>query len=305
MTHLRPLSTAAAVACLAALPLAAQQPTHVTLGVYSFKQPTEVVRDFAAATDELERLLTRDYQKPVAVHLRVFKTYDECLDRFVAGDVDIVRFGPASYVLAKARNPRIQLLVAEQEDGKKRCHGVIAVRRDSPIRTLADLKGRTFAFGDENSTIGRYLSQAELVRNGVLAEDLKSYRYLDRHDKVFKVVEVGDFDAGAMHIATFEDLNGEKAPLREVARFVNAGKPWVARAGLDEALVQSLRRSLLSMTAEAPLKALKVHGFLATTDEDFKVIREGMKTSESFARTTRAAQPAPSTPAAQPAPGKE
>lgn len=291
MTHLRPLSAVAALSCVAALPLAAQQPTHVTLGVYSFKQPTEVVRDFAAATDELGVAMTRELGRPVAVHLRVFKTYDECLDKFVAGDVDLVRFGPASYVLAKARNPKVQLLVAEQEDGKKRCHGVIAVRNDSPVRSLAELKGKKFAFGDENSTIGRYLSQAELVKQGVYGNDLAEFRYLDRHDKVFKAVEVGDYDAGAMHIATFEDLNGDKVRLREIARFENVGKPWVARAGLDEALVVALRRSLLGMTSEAPLKALKVHGFSPTTDDDFKLVRTGMKISETFVRPTP--QPAP------------
>lgn len=269
------------LACAVAAPLAAQAPTHLTLGVYSFKRPTDVVRDFVAATDELAYLLTKECGKPVMVNLRVFKTYDEALDRFVAGEVDLVRFGPASYVLAHARNPQVQLLVAEQEDNKKRCKGVIAVRKDSPVQTLTDLKGRSFAFGDENSTIGRYLSQAELVAAGIHATDLKEYRYLDRHDKVFKAVEVGDFDAGAMHIATFEDLN-EKKQLREIARFDNVGKPWVARAGLDEQMVAALRKALLAMTKEEPLKALKVHGFLPTTDADFQLVRDGMKRSEAF-----------------------
>ncbi len=277
------------LAFLLAVPAAAQQPHTLTLGVYSWKRPTEVVRDFAPATAELTRLLSAEIGEPVDVRLRVFKTYDECLDRFVDGDIDFVRFGPASYVLAKQRNPKLQLLVAEQEDGKKRCKGVIAVRKDSPIHTLTDLKGRTFAFGDENSTIGRYLSQAELVKKGVTARELANHRYLERHDKVFKAIEIGDFDAGAMHEATFEDLN-TKGQLREIMRFDNVGKPWVARAGLDAEMVAALRKSLLGMTAAEPLQALKVHGFLPTTDEDFKLVREGMKHAERFV-------PSPSTPA--------
>jgi hypothetical protein len=36
---------------------------------------------------------------------------------------------------------------------------VIAVQKDSPLKTLAELKGKKFAFGDQNSTIGRYLAQ--------------------------------------------------------------------------------------------------------------------------------------------------
>src|SRR5262249_19169674 len=150
----------------------------LTFGVYSFKKPTEVVRDFAVATDALAAALTKDTGAAVAIQLRVFKTYDECLTRFVAGDIDIVRFGPASYVLAQQRQPKVQLLAAEQEDGKKRCKGVIVVRKESPIRSLADLKGHSFAFGDENSTIGRYLSQEQLVDAGIHADDLSSFRYL-------------------------------------------------------------------------------------------------------------------------------
>ena len=276
-----------------ALCAAAQQPAHqpapqpqlkLILGVYSWKKPTEVVRDFAPATAELTRLLEIETQRPTLITLRVFKTYDECLDKFVAGDIDLVRFGPASYVLAKGRNPHVQLLAAEQEDGKKRCHGIIVVRKDSPIRELKDLKGRKFAFGDENSTIGRYLSQAELVKAGIYADDLGGYGYLERHDKVFKQVEIGDFDAGAVHEATFEDLN-LKGQLRELVRFRNAGKPWVARAGLDKSTVTALRRALLSMTAKAPLDALKVHGFLPTCEDDFEDIRKGMKLAEGFVRS--------------------
>jgi len=278
---------AAALAVLASA--IAQEPAQerpartLTFGVYSFKKPTEVVRDFAVATDALAAALTKDTGAAVALQLRVFKTYDECLTRFVAGDIDIVRFGPASYVLAQQRQPKVQLLAAEQEDGKKRCKGVIVVRKNSPIRSLADLKGHSFAFGDENSTIGRYLSQQQLVDAGIHADDLSSFRYLDRHDKVFKAVEVGDFDAGAVHIGTFEDLN-DKGQLREIARFDNVGKPWVARAGLDSKLVTALRKTLLGMTDQATLKALKCEGFLPTADEDFELVRKGMKRAELFVR---------------------
>jgi len=217
------------------------------------------------------------------IDLKVYKTYEECLDKFVAGEVDFVRFGPASYVIARERNPEVQLLVAEQEDGKKRCQGVIAVRKDSPVQSLADLKGRTFAFGDQLSTIGRFLSQAKLVEAGITEKDLKSHEYLERHDKVFKAVELGNFDAGAMHIATFEDNNTE-GNLRTICVFENVGKPWIARAGLDERFVTALRESLLTLETPAALKALKVHGFLPATDGDYQLVRDGMKTAERFSQ---------------------
>jgi phosphonate transport system substrate-binding protein len=262
----------------------AQSETVVRFGVYSFKKPTDVYQEFRPAVAALQETLIAESRRPIRINLQVFKTYEECLEAFVAGEIDFVRFGPASYVLAKQRNPKIELLAVEQEDGKKRCMGVIAVRRDSEIKTLADLRGKRFAFGDSQSTIGRYLSQAELVKAGVLAKDLagQAPEYLERHDIVFKAVESRDFDAGAMHIHTFEELNKQNKPLRVLQEFENVGKPWIARAGLEPQLLRLLRQSLLQLREPAALKALKIHGLLPAADKDFELVRNGMRLSEQF-----------------------
>lgn len=285
MANVTPVLLLGALSLSLASPLVAQEPAAAvvsfTFGTYSFKKPTDVYNDFAPAIESLENALETRLNLPVTIDLKVYKTYEECLDKFVSGEVDFVRFGPASYVIARERNPEVQLLVAEQEDGKKRCQGVIAVRKDSPVQSLTDLKGRTFAFGDRLSTIGRFLSQAKLVEAGVTEKELKSHDYLERHDKVFKAVELGNFDAGAMHIATFEDNNAE-GKLRAICVFENVGKPWIARAGLDDRFVTALRESLLTMETPAALKALKVHGFLPAADADYQLVREGIKTSERF-----------------------
>ena len=256
-----------------------ERPLTLTFGVYSFKRPTDVYRDFRIAVDGISQSMTVLMQRSIVVELRVFKTYEECLDKFVGGEVDFVRFGPASYVLAKQRNPDIQLLAAEREDGDK--PGLIVVRKDSPVQTLADLKGRSFAFGDEHSTIGRYLSQAELAKAGVHAGDLKRYAYLDRHDKVFTAVEIGDYDAGALHAATFRELNKD-GKLRAIACFDNVGKAWIARRGLDVSLATALAQALLTMQTKEVLTALKATGFQPATDAGFDFVREGMKRAKDF-----------------------
>ncbi|GAB4149195.1 MAG: hypothetical protein Fur0037_17510 [Planctomycetota bacterium] len=276
-------------------PPTAPAETHISFGVYSYKKATDVYKSFEPVITTLQSSLVERLGRPVVIDLRIEKTYEECLDRFVEGKIDFVRFGPASYVLAKERNKRVELLAAEQEGGKKECQGVIAVRVDSPIRTLADLKGRSFAFGDDQSTIGRYLSQALLVESGIRARDLKSYQYLGRHDIVFKAVEIGDFDAGAMHINVFTALNGKEPKLRILgAPFPNAGKPWIARAGLDPVLRTALADSLLAIRDENVLASLKVDGFLKASDRDYDPVRKGMKLAKEFERTE-----------ATPAPGKQ
>ncbi len=290
-------SLGAAIALLVAVPTIAQSPTRISLGIYSFKKPTEVWKQFQPVTVELSRLLTAQLGAEAIVELQVTKTYEESLEQFVTGKVDIVRFGPSSYVLAKRRNPQIELLAAEREDSNG--VGLIVVRADSPIKQLSDLIGKRFAFGDSQSTIGRYLSQAELAQAGVFAHNLTSHAFLDRHDVVFKSVEIGDHDAGAVHKDTFTELNDKAThKLRVLHPFNNAPKPWLARAGLDPKITTALTASLMKLDNAAALKALKVPGFATTRDGDYDFVRQGMEKAEKFGPE---AKPEPM-PAKEPAP---
>lgn len=280
----------------------APEPVKVVFGTYAFRKPTEVYKQFQPVVAELSRKLTAELGVRATVEMQITKTYEACLDEFVAGKIDLVRFGPASYVLAKQRCPQVELLVAEREDSHK--VGLVVVRQDSPIQSLAELAGKKFAFGDDQSTIGRFLSQAELVRAGVTAADLAGYEYLQRHDNVFKAVEIGDFAAGALHIDTFKELNAKAAnKLRVLHAFDNAPKPWIARAGLDPKVAAGLRKGLLALEDPEALKALKVPGFDQTTDANFEFVRRGMKDAERFAPPARSKTPADVRPV--PAPGRD
>lgn len=288
---------------VAALAAQATPPTQLTLGIYSFKKRTEVWKQFQPVTQELSRLMSAQLGTQVTVELSVPPSYEECLDQFVAGKIDIVRFGPASYVLAKQRAPGVQLLAAEREDAKG--VGLIVVRDDSPITSLAQLAGKKFAFGDSQSTIGRYLSQAELVKAGILQRDLEKSEYLDRHDNVFKSVEIGDHDAGALHADTFKELNAKAAhKLRVLHPFDNAPKPWLARPGLALEITNALTASLLRVADPESLKALKVPGFAVTSDAEFEIVRTGMAASEKFAPAAAATPAKEPAPAPAPAPNK-
>ncbi|MBN1908719.1 MAG: PhnD/SsuA/transferrin family substrate-binding protein [Pirellulales bacterium] len=254
---------------------------NLSFGVYQTDKPSTMYQQFTPVIKQIERNMGERLGRPVRIHMVIFKTYEEANQALVDGEVDFVRFGPASYVLAKDRNPDISLLAMEHEKGKKRFHGVIVVPEHSPVQKLADLKGSRFAFGDENSTIGRYLVQDVLAKAGVHARDLAGYAYLDRHDTVAKAVALGDYDAGSVKENTFKKLN-QDGKLRVLHRFENVMKPWIARSGLDPKLLSPLRESLLAIKDPAALKALKFSGFLPAEDADYQFVRDGMKRSEKF-----------------------
>jgi phosphonate transport system substrate-binding protein len=192
-----------------------------------------------------------------------------------------VRFGPACYILPKMKNPNFSLVAMESKNVKKRFQGMIFTRTDSPIKHLKDVKGKSFAFGDHNSTIGRYLAQAELMKAGIFAADLRECEYLGRHDKVVKAVLLGDYEVGSAKESTFNKYN-KKSELRVIHRFDNVTKPWIAREGLDPAIGKAIKKTLLSLTDKEILGEAKISQFVEANDLDFQIIRDGMRIALNF-----------------------
>ena len=275
-----PVLTAAVLTCV---PVPASAEILLRFGVYLTDRPTVVVRQFRPVLSILESALTIRHGEPVRITTKVARTYEAGIEDLVNGRVDFSRLGPASYLTTKARNANVTILAMETDKGKKVFHGVIAVHKDGTIRSVKDLKGRTFAFGDRNSTIGRYLSQVYLLDHGIRGSDLGGYEYLGRHDRVGYAVALKKFDAGALKEGTFRKLVASGRPIRALATFPNVTKPWVARGGLPGELIASLRRELLKVRDPDALKALKHDGFTEGSDKDYATIRRAMKLAGAFA----------------------
>ncbi len=260
----------------------ARADVDLKFGVYVSDKPTEMVRKFRPVLDALEIAMSGELGEAVHIKMRVAGDYEAGIDDLVTGAVDFARFGPASYVLAKERNPELRILSVESEKGTKVFYGIICVAKESPIRAVEDLHGKSFAFGNSRSTIGRYLSQLFLFRHGIGAKDLSAYGYLERHDKVGTAVARNQFDAGALKEGTFKKLVAKGLPIRAIASFPNVTKPWIARGGLAPKVFDALRAALLRMRDPAALKALKKDGFLEGGDDDYAVIRKAMASNALF-----------------------
>ncbi|MFK8081278.1 MAG: PhnD/SsuA/transferrin family substrate-binding protein [Granulosicoccus sp.] len=260
----------------------AQEKLRLNFGVYSANKPSAMVKVFRPVLKQLEVSMSEKLQREVDIRMQIAKDYDQGISDLVNGRVDFSHFGPASYVEAKRMNKDINIIAVEKLNNSKVSYGIIAVHEDSPINTIADLRGKSFAFGDEGSTIGRFLSQLELVQADILAVDLSRYEYLGRHDKVGTAVGARAFDAGALNEKTFKRLEITGEPIRELVRFPNVSKPWISRSGLDVEVLTALRESLLSITDPKVYKAMKIDGFLEGSDIDYAVIRRAMENNDAF-----------------------
>ena len=258
------------------------EPISLQFGIYTSDQPKAMVEQFRPILDAIQKSMSESLQRPVTISTQVFSTYEDGMGAVVDGIVDFSRFGPASYIIVKDERPEVSLLGVEQNNGGRIFYGVICTHSDSSLETCQDIVGNSFAFGDDKSTIGRYLSQEFLLDCGITASDLSSYEYLHRHDRVGDAVARKEYDAGALKESTFQKMVDSGSPLRELARFPNVTKPWVAKADLDPVIKASLRQALLEMDDEVALKALKKSGFEAGSDEDYDSIRQAINRSGDF-----------------------
>ena len=282
---LRPwLWSAVILAWLGPQPTAQAEDLHLTFGLYSSKKPTEMVKQYRPLLTVIEARLTEKLKQRVSIHTQVVKTYEEGIAALVEGKFDFSQVGPVSYVQAKSKKPDLTILAVEGARGGRTVNGIICVLSNSSITEVKDLKGHSFAFGDQFSTTGRYNSQMFLLESGIMARDLKRFDYLERHDRVGAAVAAGEFDAGALNERTFKKMNQSGAGLRAIAQFPIAGRPWVARSELPGRIVQALRQTLIETKDEEPLAALGEENlaFFPGEDQDYASTRIAVDRNDRF-----------------------
>ncbi len=255
---------------------------ELKFGVYTTDRPTDVVRQFRPLLNALELELKDELKRPVSISMVVADSYEKGIEDLVEGEVDFSRFGPASFVLSTEQDSEISLLAQEANEGEVFFYGIICAQQGGDVREVADLKGHSFAFGSEQSTIGRYLSQLHLAESGIKASDLASFEYLGRHDTVGTAVAQGRFAGGALKESTFQKLVNKGEPLIEIARFKNITKPWAGRSGLAPEISSALTGVLLELDDPVALEAIGKSGFVAGDISRYGVTREAILSNDQF-----------------------
>ncbi|MFN7000036.1 phosphate/phosphite/phosphonate ABC transporter substrate-binding protein [Elioraea tepidiphila] len=114
---------------------------------------------------------SRHFTEALGVPFRVFRAtdYAATVEALRADQAEFGYLGPAAYALARRVAGEKIVPVASGTDlqGGAGYHSVIIVRTDAPYRSLADLRGRSFAWADPNSASGYAAPMFYLRREGV------------------------------------------------------------------------------------------------------------------------------------------
>lgn len=229
--------------------------------------------------------IARRLHKLTGLHFKtsIATSYAAVIEAMGAGKVDIGWLATFSYVLAKQKYD-VDLLLIVVRFGSPFYRGQIITRVDSSIQTLADLKGKKFAFVDPASTSGHLYPKTLLLSKGLNPDRLFAQsRFAGSHNAVILSVLKGEVDAGA----TYDDARAAVAKtypevfskLRVIAYTQDIPNDTVsARKDLDPVLKQKIKNGLmrLSKTREGSKVLKRVYGISGLMDFDafFDPVRE-------------------------------
>jgi len=250
--------------------------------------PSENVQQVTQNAQPIVEIL----QKRLGLEVQAFVAtdYTGVVEALRADKLDIAFLSPASYVLAKSE-ANVKVVLKSHRKGSASYYAAIITHADTGIRTLADLRNKTFAFGDPLSTTGHIFPRKMFKENGMdPTKDFKNVIYSGGHDATVLAVLNRKVDAGAT-FANFTDgkdaawIQYLKDPEEQKRiRAIAYSEPipadnLVMNARIDAALAKKVEEVFLDLSQDPGGKKMfrdlyQIDGFVPATDQDYESVRE-------------------------------
>ena len=244
-------------------------------------------------------------------------SYAAVVEGMCAGQVDVAFLPPLSFVLAKDKGCA-QLGLVSIRNGSPTYRGQIRVRIDSGIQTLADLRGKRFAFVDPLSTSGSMYPQL-LIKKQFDTTPQQFFGtgnivYAGSHDRAMIALYQRQVDGAASFIDVASDvpLSAVKS-LPDIATQTKRiaetedipGDTFSFRSALPAELKVILKQALRDFAAtaegkQALLGLYSVEGLTELPETAYDAIREAAKIVGINLEVEAAKTPKPVTPATTP-----
>ncbi|ATG49001.1 phosphonate ABC transporter substrate-binding protein [Celeribacter ethanolicus] len=139
----------------------------------------------------------------VPVKLFAPADYNGVMQGLLGGTIDMAWLGASSYAGVYIQDPEAvePVLVKINLDGSYGYHSIGFARKDSGITSLDDMAGKSFGFGDPNSTSGYLIPSVEIpqYKDGITMESGQYFgevKFTGGHEQTIVAVNNGDIDAG-------------------------------------------------------------------------------------------------------------
>lgn len=241
----------------------------IRLGSVAMDTPAAMHARLRPLTDYLLKVLKRP------VTLKLSPNMTAAINEVARGNVDLAYLTPVAYIRSHEKGGT-QLVVKIVTKKKASFKLMIVVREDSPIKTVEDLAGKRFAFGDKAALLQR----AAVVGANMPLEKLGSYGFLGHYDNIVRAVLHGEYEAGIVKDTKAYQWEGKG--IRILYSSPDLPPYNVAASGkINRNLLAQLKQAFLSLDPNNPdhrgiIKALdkKYDGFAPTSDAEYDIVRE-------------------------------
>ncbi|KFJ89496.1 putative selenate ABC transporter substrate-binding protein [Ectopseudomonas oleovorans] len=241
--------------------------------------PTELLRKFKPLGAYLEQELGMKVEfVPVA-------DYAAVVEALAADRIDMAWLGGFTFVQARLKTGNAVPLVQREQDAEFTSKFITS---DPAVKSLQDLKGKTFAFGSVSSTSGSLMPRYFMLQDGIKPEDFFSrVAYSGAHDATAAWVQAGKADAGVLNASVWQKLvDADKVDTDKVKVFATTPTyydyNWTVRGNLDADLQAKIKAAFLALDPAKPeqkaiLDLQAASRFIETKPENYEGIEEAAR----------------------------
>ena len=241
--------------------------------------PTELLRKFKPLGAYLEQELGMKVEfVPVA-------DYAAVVEALASDRIDMAWLGGFTFVQARLKTGNAVPLVQREQDAEFTSKFITS---DPAVKSLQDLKGKTFAFGSVSSPSGSLMPRYFMLQDGIKPEDFFSrVAYSGAHDATAAWVQAGKADAGVLNASVWQKLvDAGKVDTDKVKVFATTPTyydyNWTVRGNLDADLQAKIKAAFLALDPAKPeqkaiLDLQAASRFIETKPENYEGIEEAAR----------------------------
>ncbi|MFK7891534.1 MAG: phosphate/phosphite/phosphonate ABC transporter substrate-binding protein [Granulosicoccus sp.] len=255
-----------AVICVASLFFSEHASSEdISLGVVPQQSASKLARLWTPIAEYLSEKTGHNVRFVTASDIPTFEK------RLAAGDYDMAYMNPYHYtVFSQGKGYQA---FARQKD--KRIKGIVVVRKDSSLKDLNELKGKSLAFPSPAAFAASVLPRSHLHNEGIGFTPT----YVSSHDSVYLAVARGFFPAGGGVMRTFNNTDPAVRSQLKVLWTTKSYTPHAlaAHRRLPRSVVDDILAALLSMNSDIQgkrlLDSINFKGIQASNDSDWDDVR--------------------------------
>lgn len=238
--------------------------------VFSFqkqKDPSTLKASAEKMAEELTKLIG------IKVEIYIPQSYGSTVQGLISNKVHVAYMDSLPFILASNETP-LEILAVEKRKGRLDYDSLLVVKKDSPIQSLDDLKGKKIAFTSQTSTSGylfpfyRLLSDKKIETPEKLDGFFTEKHFAGGYDKALQSVARGQTDVAAFSDYVIEgpkaDIYGTKETrdqIRVLARTSGVPTHLVAvNSSLSKELKTKIQDALLKISKDQPDLLAFVYG---------------------------------------------